>query len=130
MWLKVYPVVRWCLGPAWAGSASWGTCILGCSDACGQAHRGFGHRMGKLRYLPCIGYEILESQVAEAQRVADKFELEVSFRCQDALEADISDAGAWTDRAWCEVCQLCPPPTPLPGALIFGPFGEMMVSGA
>ena len=43
---------------------------------------------------PGIGYELLPSHVREARRVAEVFapKAPVSFRCEDALEADLEDA--------------------------------------
>ncbi|CAE7316931.1 Ogt [Symbiodinium natans] len=57
-----------------------------------------------LGYAPCRGFEILASQVQAAQRLAEELGLEdgVEFRCQDALEADVSEAGlVWLNTyAW------------------------------
>ena len=47
-----------------------------------------------LGYASCVGYEILESQVAESQQLAEDLGLHnaISFRCQDALTAEIRSA--------------------------------------
>eukprot|EP00438_Fugacium_kawagutii_P025887 Skav233697 [mRNA] locus=scaffold1927:336348:338006:+ [translate_table: standard] len=47
-----------------------------------------------LGYACCIGYEILKSQVAESQQLAQDFGLEqnIRFLCEDAMAADISSA--------------------------------------
>ena len=47
-----------------------------------------------LGYASCVGYEILKSQVAESQQLAEDFGLQnaISFRCQDALTAQIRGA--------------------------------------
>eukprot|EP00435_Cladocopium_sp_Y103_P052664 s2759_g16.t1 len=47
-----------------------------------------------LGYASCVGYEILKSQVAESQQLAEDFGLQnaISFRCQDALTAEVRGA--------------------------------------
>ncbi|CAE7834935.1 unnamed protein product, partial [Symbiodinium sp. KB8] len=56
------------------------------------------------RYAPCVGFEVLASQVSAAQRVSQELGLDdsVQFLCQDALEANVSEAGlVWLNTyAW------------------------------
>ncbi|CAK9071299.1 UDP-N-acetylglucosamine--peptide N-acetylglucosaminyltransferase 110 kDa subunit [Durusdinium trenchii] len=62
-----------------------------------------------LNYTSCVGYEILPSQVEEAQHLAQSWSLNITFHCQDALEANLEDAElVWLNSyAWpSEVKQL------------------------
>eukprot|EP00931_Biecheleriopsis_adriatica_P069079 TRINITY_DN42967_c0_g1_i1.p1 TRINITY_DN42967_c0_g1~~TRINITY_DN42967_c0_g1_i1.p1 ORF type:complete len:562 (-),score=101.94 TRINITY_DN42967_c0_g1_i1:155-1750(-) len=56
-----------------------------------------------LGYSSCVGYDLLESEVAASRDIASRFDISaVEFHCQNALEADIGSAGLlWLNAyAW------------------------------